>query len=330
MRLVTPFLLALVLSACASPRPSAERDAGYTALLPQIRSTVEASYYAPAEFTEARWSRFWTDLEEGLGAATTDREARQSLREAARTLGVSHFDLVRRDSASAPSGEASAPVALDLGADGVAVLRVDAFSVRETMRPVVEAFHAIAAAAPRALIVDLRQNPGGDVSSMLLAGHLIRQPAPAGLFLSRTWWATHDAVPEPSAWGALPLLTSPDMEAFFGALETEGALVGLVPPMEPRYDGPVYILTSGGTASASEPLVHLLQAQGRATIVGEQTAGAMVSSDQTELPGGWTLQHPVADYYTAEGTRLDGAGVVPDVAVPAAEALATARRLALE
>ena len=333
MRLALLFA-ALAVAGCAPSQPTAPAErstpapSAYSALLPQIRAAVEASYYAPAEFSEARWSQFWADLERGLGAAETGREARQSLLDASAALGVSHFDLTRPG--AAPATEARPPVGLDLGDDGVAVLHVDAFSVEETMRPVVEAFHAIAAAAPRALVLDLRQNPGGDVSSMLLAGHLIEQPAPAGLFLSRQWWAAHDAVPAPDAWAGLPLLTSPDMDAFLGALETEGALVGIVPPMEPRYDGPVYVLTSRRTASASEPLVHLLKAQGRAILVGETTAGAMVSSDQTELADGWVLQHPVADYYTAEGTRLDQIGVTPDVAVPAADALDVARRLALE
>lgn len=325
-------LAALALAACAPSRPaapSASGPPGHLALLPSIRSAVEATYYAPAEFDEPRWAQFWADLEAGLAAAETRPQAQAALREAAATLGVSHFDLIRPQDA-AGGGEASPPVSFELGDDGVAVLRIDAFSVSRTMPQIAEAFQTIAGADPRALIVDLRENPGGDVSSMLLAGHLIQQPAPAGLFLSRTWWTRNDAVPAPEAWSSLPLLTSPDMGAFFDALETEGALVGIVPPLRPHYGGPVYLLTSGATGSAAEPLVYVLQARGRATVVGERTAGAMVSSTQTALSDGWVLQHPVADYFTPDGGRLDQVGVAPDVAVPAADALDTARRLAAE
>ena len=165
---------------------------------------------------------------------------------------------------------------------------------------------------------------------MLVVGHLIEAPAPAGLFVSRQFWATHDAVPPPSEWSTLPLLASLDEGAFFESLSTHGAVVGVVPPMAPRYGGPVYLLTDGGTGSASEPLAYVLKAAGRATLVGEPTAGKMLSGSTTALSGGWTLQLPVADYYAPDGTRIDGVGVAPDVAVPSADALQTALRLASE
>ncbi|WP_412060243.1 S41 family peptidase [Rubrivirga sp. IMCC45206] len=304
----------------------------YVALAPAVRSAVESSYYAPHELSEARWERFWNDVDQALSVARTDDEVQAGFRRSADALGVSHLDLYRpRSVEGSGSVDTTPPVSLAFGDDGVAVLTVNGrFSVERTIQPVAEAFGRVAAENPRALVIDLRQNQGGDVSSMLLASHLIDSPAPAGLFLSRTWWDTHDAVPPPSEWSALPLLTGPDMDAFFGALDQHGALVGFVPPMQPHYGGPVYVLTGPRTASASEPLVYLLQSTGRATVVGQRTAGAMVSATTTELPGGWVLQHPIADYYTADGTRLDQVGVMPDVVVAVPDALDEARRLAGE
>ena len=313
--------------AAAAPEPAVSE---YVALAPPVRAAVEGSFYAPHELDEPRWQRFWDDVDRALATAQTDDQVQAGFKQAAATLGVSHLDLYRVRPGTAPAPPAE-PVTLDRGDDGVAVLTVHGtFSVERTLRPVAEAFGRIAADPARALVLDLRENPGGDVSSMLLAAHLIDRPAPAGLFLSRTWWETHDAAPAPSEWSSLPLLTSPDMNAFFGALEQRGALVGFVPPMQPHYGGPVYVLTGPRTGSASEPLVYLLQSTGRATVVGQRTAGAMLTATTTEIPGGWTLQHPVADYYTADGTRLDGVGVAPDVAVPVADALAEARRLAAD
>ena len=335
-------LLLAAVAGCTSSRPadapetappsSEPTTSEYVALAPSVRSAVEADYYAPRELSEARWQRFWSDVDRVLSESRTDREVQSGFREAADALGVSHLDLYRPQpgEVSGPA-DAASPVTLDFGDDGVAVLTVHgSFSVDRTIRPVAEAFGRVAAQGPRALIIDLRENRGGDVSSMLLASHLIEQPAPAGLFLSRTWWDTHDAVPPPSEWSSLPLLTSPDLDAFFSALEDRGALVGFVPPMQPHYGGPVYLLTGPRTGSASEPLVYLLQSTGRATVVGQRTAGAMLSATTTDLPGGWVLQHPVADYYTADGTRLDQVGVTPDVTVPVPDALNEARRLAAE
>ena len=333
-----PLLVLLFAVGCSSSRPAAPPEppapeaSEYARLGPLVRQAVEAEYYAPHEFDEPRWGRFWDDLDRALAQAETDDEVRARVRQATATLGLSHLDLYRVGPGEAPTdAPPSEPITLDVGDDGVAVLTVDGtFSVDRTARPVAEAFGRIAAQNPRALVIDLRRSPGGDVSSMLLAGHLIERPAPAGLFLSRVWWETNDAPPPPSEWGSLPLLTSPDMDAFFGALEQRGALVGFVPPMQPHYGGPVYVVTGPNTGSASEPLVYLLQSTGRATVVGQRTAGAMVSATVTDLGDGWFLQHPVADYFTADGTRLDGVGVTPDVAVPLADALDEARRLAAE
>ena len=339
MRYVCLSLLLAVVTGCTSSRPSGTSEPAsvtpvpeYVALAPAVRSTIESTYYAPRELSEPRWERFWSDVDRALSESQTDDEVQAGFREAAGVLGVSHLDLYRVPPAEqSDPAITTPPVSLDFGDDGVAVLTVHGlFSVERTLQPVAEAFGRIAAEAPGALVIDLRQNRGGDVSSMLLAAHLIDSPAPAGLFLSRTWWDTHDAVPPPSEWSSLPLLTSPDLTAFFGALEQRGALVGIVPPMQPHYGGPVYVLTGPSTGSASEPLVYLLQSTGRATVVGQRTAGAMLSATTTGLPGGWVLQHPVADYYTADGTRLDQVGVTPDVAVAVPDALNEARRLATE
>ena len=121
----------------------------------------------------------------------------------------------------------------------------------------------------------------------------------------------------------LPVLDEPDLKRFFEHLDHDGGLRGQVQPRSPRYAGPVYVLIDGNTGSASEPLVWHLQ-HGGATLVGEQTAGAMLSSSRFDAGHGWWLILPVADYYTAEGKRLEGHGVQPDHPSTSGEALETA------
>ncbi|GAC1690166.1 MAG: hypothetical protein NVS9B3_08750 [Gemmatimonadaceae bacterium] len=95
----------------------------------------------------------------------------------------------------------------------------------------------------------------------------------------------------------------------------------MVAPRRPRFDGVVYALIDHQTASASEPLVHLLGASGRATLVGERTAGAMLAAPPHMLGDGWVLILPEADFYAADGTRLEGVGVAPHVATSSADAM---------
>ena len=324
------------LQAGADPAPipaSAEAsEAGkptdYVALGDRLRVAIEAGYHSPPELDREPWTAFWADLEEGFSEAGTDRDALHAFDMAVRSLGMSHLHLYGpRAAPRAAGGPAVAPpvhVRYGVRPDGVAVLRIDRFLLDATVGPITDALRDVAVRQPAALVLDLRQCSGGDLAAMTVAAHLVAQPTPIGLFIARPWWDGHDRVPAPEEWPGLPHVLEPDLGAFFEALTGVGAAVGVVTPTEPRYDGPVYVLTSPETASAAEPLVHLLKTTGRAVVVGERTMGAMLSSDRTDLGGGWTLVYPGADYFTPEGGRLEGVGVEPTVAAPSNRALTVA------
>jgi C-terminal processing protease CtpA/Prc len=97
-----------------------------------------------------------------------------------------------------------------------------------------------------------------------------------------------------------------------------------IDPMSPRFDGPVFVLTSARSISAAEIAADALKVTGRAKIVGEKTPGIVLSSKLFDIPGGFHLRLPFADYYSITGGRLEGVGVTPDIAVPADQALETA------
>ena len=88
------------------------------------------------------------------------------------------------------------------------------------------------------------------------------------------------------------------------------------------------MLTSRRTASAAELAADALKANGRATIVGEATAGRMLSQRMYDVPGGLQLSLPIADYHSRNGGRVEGKGVQPDVPTKADDALARALALA--
>lgn len=84
------------------------------------------------------------------------------------------------------------------------------------------------------------------------------------------------------------------------------------------------VLTDRRTASSSEALVYGIKLHGLATVVGERTSGVMLSGEQFPIGDGWMVMLPTADFYAADGYRIDGAGVEPDVHAPPREALARA------
>lgn len=107
------------------------------------------------------------------------------------------------------------------------------------------------------------------------------------------------------------------------------------PPEQPasgrRLDTPLFVLTSGRTGSACESVAYTLQSAGRATIVGEPSAGG--ANPGGLLPVGDNLavfvsfgspENPITH------SNWEGAGVQPNVVTPVADALTRARALALQ
>ena len=94
---------------------------------------------------------------------------------------------------------------------------------------------------------------------------------------------------------------------------------------------PLYILTSARTQAAAEELAFDLQRRGRATIVGETTAGSAHVTAVGQVGSHLLLHVPVKRVVDPNtGANWQGVGVEPDVKVPAGDALVVAQRLIRE
>jgi hypothetical protein len=92
---------------------------------------------------------------------------------------------------------------------------------------------------------------------------------------------------------------------------------------------PVYVLTSGDTFSDAEAFAYDLQALKRATIVGDTTKGGAHPVQLERIDERFVVNLPRGSVVNPiTGTNWEGVGVLPDVAVPAADALSTAMGLA--
>lgn len=85
--------------------------------------------------------------------------------------------------------------------------------------------------------------------------------------------------------------------------------------LTPLYEGRVAILTSDTTASSAEIFSRTLQHYRRAIVVGQTTAGVVLGGFNRPLPGGGYMNVTELDFRGADGQRLEGGGVKPDVAV---------------
>jgi len=138
---------------------------------------------------------------------------------------------------------------------------------------------------PRAIIIDIRENYGGSIGSMLDTLALFHEGGVMGEQVGR------DQIYE---------LEVPDNRVL------------------PAYaDVPIILLTSGETASAAEMFASGLRSLRGATIVGEITAGNTENLYPYDLADGSTLWLAELLFRQNDGTYIDDIGVQPDIMVDA-------------
>ncbi len=177
----------------------------------------------------------------------------------------------------------------------VAVVRLDQFT-QHTVPDLREALGQLKAQGYKAIILDLRHNPGGSldatirVADMFLDSGVILQQVERGGKRER-------------------------VEARRGG---EGA------------DLPMVVLVGPGSASGAEVLASALQDNGRAILIGERTFGKATVNQLHELSDGGALYITVGRWLTPKGIPIEGVGVEPDIPVEGmTEALAKGRDLAM-
>lgn len=93
---------------------------------------------------------------------------------------------------------------------------------------------------------------------------------------------------------------------------------------------PVYVLTGSTSFSAAEWFAYTLKKLGRATLVGERTAGGAHPVDRKPVGTDFFLQVPIGQIRDpVDRGDFEGQGVAPDHPVASTDALAVAHRLAL-
>ncbi|HYH81931.1 MAG TPA: S41 family peptidase, partial [Longimicrobium sp.] len=154
----------------------------------------------------------------------------------------------------------------------------------------------------RAMIIDLRGTPGGsDEMANAVISHFTGPNIPSLRVVSRSE----------------------------GTTEVRQTLAEVAGPR--RTDIPLYVLVDRRSASAAEDVPFVLQNLGRATIVGEVTAGA--GRNNTILPVGAGLAASISVTRVSDprtGREWELVGVKPEMEVPSEQALDAALRAARE
>ncbi|HUH24390.1 MAG TPA: S41 family peptidase [Brevundimonas sp.] len=102
-------------------------------------------------------------------------------------------------------------------------------------------------------------------------------------------------------------------------------------PGQRSADIPVVVLTGSTSFSAAEWMAFSLQKLGRATVIGEQTAGGAHPVTRVPIDDRFMLQVPFGQIRDPiDGKDFEGVGVTPDLVVPASDALLAAQKFLLQ
>lgn len=293
-----------------------------------INAHMRAHHYNPAELDTPAYLAIETATLE-LGRTASDRDAFRGGYNALWVDGpFSHVTLT-----DAPGPVSALIEQIDsmriggggavLGWDGqTAILDVNTMMGNDTIEEIDAAYTAIAERGADKLIIDLRGNAGGAFAVKPLVEHVIHAPLDAGVFVSQPWNETHDRAPDTADIRDLTPWTGWSVRAFWAAARTNMLTrIRFEPETVDRFDGPVYVLIDEQTRSAAEMAADALKASGRATLIGHPTPGQMLSQTMFDIPGGFHLALPIADYYSIANGRIEGAGVTPDRIVEPSTAL---------
>ena len=173
-------------------------------------------------------------------------------------------------------------------ADSLGYLRVERFGDPEAAGAAVDSALAVLGAA-RGLVVDVRQNGGGDDrAARAIASRFVAGERPFMTVSARKLGLDPPQFTEPLEWRLRP---------------TGG----------PAFARPVVVLVDSRTISAAENFALAMRAVPHATLLGETTAGAFADAPPLPLPNGWVAGVPVNVMRDPAGRSYEGLGIAPDL-----------------
>lgn len=196
-----------------------------------------------------------------------------------------------------------------------AILTVNTMMGIDTKERVFEAYREIAKNETESLIIDLRNNTGGTFAGMPLIGHVLTDTIDAGIFVSRKWWQNNTREPKLEDVQNLTPWKGWSLMSFWNDIQEAPLTRVQFTPMHPHFDSPVYVLINKKSASATEFTVDAFAHEEKVTIIGQTTAGEMLSQKMFDLPHGFQLSLPIAEYYSTRIGRIEGKGVKPDIVI---------------
>lgn len=300
----------------------------FNEIYPQLLATIKNNIYSKDVLQTKEWAAFEKEFENLSKNAHDDIELFFGFNILAQKLPFTHLnlliaedlseDIVKDTTGYEETTSTNKSVVFEERSSNTAYLQIKNFS---------SSTDELAAALPKIvanpayenLIIDLRDNGGGGISAAFaLAKYIVTEDMEVGYFpTNKLEYSGY----QPEIFKTLPELQPKNTEEFGNELKVSpGVRLIFKKPNNPVFTGNIYVLTNGNTGSTCEPIVYALKNSKNATIIGENTAGAMLAASPFYVSEKYMLFIPIADFYTYDGVRLDKVGVSPDIKVKSEDA----------
>lgn len=163
--------------------------------------------------------------------------------------------------------------------DGIGYIAVSEFDL-VTYEQYEQALEDLESQGMKGLVVDLRNNPGGNLSTVC---EMLDLMLPEGL-----------------------IVYTEDKDGNKDEERSDEAH---------QFNLPLAVLMNGNSASASEIYAGAIQDYGIGTIIGTQSYGKGVVQQIFDLKDGTSVKLTIAEYFTPKGRNIHGTGITPDVEV---------------
>ena len=161
----------------------------------------------------------------------------------------------------------------------IGYIRVSEFD-EVTLEQFREAKAALESQGMASMLIDLRGNPGGNLSTVC---DMLREILPEGRIVYTE--------------------------------ERDGERTDYKCDGKTPWEKPLAVLINGASASASEIFAGAVQDYGIGQLVGTTTYGKGVVQQLFPMTDGTMVKLTIAEYFTPKGRNIDGTGIVPDVEV---------------
>lgn len=281
----------------------------YASIVEDLIKTTEENIYDPKIVHSKKWQKFKKIMRKNSSLISDDLELQIGFFTLIRTFDFSHYYLVKRLQQPIDNEKNFSLYEID---NNIVVLKIQKFSGNHN--ELISLLDSIHQKQYKHLIVDLKDNPGGNFETALpLADFLTNKELISGFFPNRKWYEKNDRLPNKNDIKDFNIFKEGTLDEFNALSSSKFGVVIQTKGSKHKFEGNVYFLVNENTGSTAEALIIGVMENNLGTVIGKRTAGSLLNAKSFYLDKDIMLLIPINDFVSFEGYRVDKKGITPHI-----------------